>query len=57
MELKYCHSGRGLKVRLFLGEFPWTVAILKEEQTLDKVLNVYQCGGSLISTGVVLSMS
>ncbi|KAG4068616.1 hypothetical protein HA402_004957 [Bradysia odoriphaga] len=37
------------------GEFPWTVAILKEEQSLDKVLNVYQCGGSLISTGVVLT--
>lgn len=37
------------------GEFPWTVAILKEEKALDQVLNVYQCGGSLIHPGVVLT--
>ncbi|XP_037030981.1 phenoloxidase-activating factor 2-like [Bradysia coprophila] len=37
------------------GEFPWTVAILKEERALDKVLNVYQCGGSLIHPSVVLT--
>lgn len=30
------------------GEFPWMVAIIKEEQSLESVLNVYQCGGSLI---------
>lgn len=36
-------------------EFPWTVAILKEEKALDKVLNVYQCGGSLIHPSVVLT--
>lgn len=30
------------------GEFPWMVAIIKEEQSLQNVLNVYQCGGSLI---------
>lgn len=34
------------------GEFPWTVAILKEEKALDgQVLNVYVCGGSLIDAG------
>ncbi|XP_055316143.1 uncharacterized protein LOC129575928 [Sitodiplosis mosellana] len=38
------------------GEFPWTVAILKEEKALDgQVLNVYVCGGSLIDAGVVLT--
>lgn len=30
------------------GEFPWMVAIIKEEQSLQTTLNVYQCGGSLI---------
>lgn len=38
-----------------IGEFPWTVAILKEETTSDQVLNVYQCGGSLIHPSVVLT--
>lgn len=34
------------------GEFPWTVAILKEEKALDgQILNVYVCGGSLIDAG------
>lgn len=34
------------------GEFPWTVAILKEEKALDgQILNVYVCGGSLIDPG------
>lgn len=42
-------------IDLFIGEFPWTVAILKEEKALDKVLNVYQCGGSLIHPSVVLT--
>lgn len=38
------------------GEFPWTVAILKEEKALDgQILNVYVCGGSLIDAGVVLT--
>lgn len=36
-------------------EFPWTVAILKEEQASGQVLNVYQCGGSLIHPSVVLT--
>lgn len=36
----------------FSGEFPWTVAILKEEKALDgQILNVYVCGGSLIDAG------
>jgi len=37
------------------GEFPWMVAILKEELAAEQVLNVYQCGGSLISPSVVLT--
>ncbi|XP_031637633.1 phenoloxidase-activating factor 2-like isoform X2 [Contarinia nasturtii] len=38
------------------GEFPWTVAILKEEKALDEqIFNVYVCGGSLIDPGVVLT--
>ncbi|XP_076177067.1 phenoloxidase-activating factor 2 isoform X2 [Ptiloglossa arizonensis] len=38
------------------GEFPWMVAILKEE-TIDenRKLNVYQCGGSLIHKQAVLT--
>lgn len=37
------------------GEFPWMMAILKQENTLQKVLNIYQCGGSLIHPSVVLT--
>lgn len=37
------------------GEFPWMVAVLKEEQSLEQILNVYQCGGSLIHPQVVLT--
>ncbi|XP_052871864.1 phenoloxidase-activating factor 2-like [Anopheles cruzii] len=37
------------------GEFPWMVAILKQEKALDQVINVYQCGGSLIHPSVVLT--
>lgn len=34
------------------GEFPWTVAILKQEKALDgQILNVYVCGGSIIDPG------
>lgn len=40
---------------IFSGEFPWTVAILKEEKAADEILNVYQCGGSLIHPSVVLT--
>lgn len=36
-------------------EFPWMAAIIKEEQSLEEVLNVYQCGGSLIHPKVVLT--
>lgn len=36
-------------------EFPWTVAVMKEEQVLQEPLNVYQCGGSLIHPSVVLT--
>ncbi|XP_053981285.1 phenoloxidase-activating factor 2 isoform X2 [Hylaeus volcanicus] len=39
------------------GEFPWMVAILKEETigANDQKLNVYQCGGSLIHRQAVLT--
>uniref|UniRef100_A0A6B2EJG8 Phenoloxidase-activating factor 2 n=1 Tax=Phlebotomus kandelakii TaxID=1109342 RepID=A0A6B2EJG8_9DIPT len=37
------------------GEFPWMIAVLKEEQAISQVLNVYQCGGSLIHPSVVLT--
>ncbi|KAL3278693.1 hypothetical protein HHI36_016229 [Cryptolaemus montrouzieri] len=39
------------------GEFPWMVAVLKEEtvQGSSQVLNVYQCGGALIHPRVVLT--
>lgn len=37
------------------GEFPWMVAVLKEEKAEDKILNIYQCGGSLIHPSVVLT--
>uniref|UniRef100_U5ERE0 Phenoloxidase-activating factor 2 n=1 Tax=Corethrella appendiculata TaxID=1370023 RepID=U5ERE0_9DIPT len=36
-------------------EFPWMVAVLKEEKTNDLLLNVYECGGSLIAPNVVLT--
>lgn len=37
------------------GEFPWMVAVLKEEQASEQTLNVYQCGGSLIHPSVVIT--
>ncbi|KDR08623.1 tryptase isoform X3 [Zootermopsis nevadensis] len=39
------------------GEFPWMVAILREESldTNPEKLNVYQCGGALIHPQVVLT--
>lgn len=41
------------------GEFPWMVAILREEKVDDptstKKLNVYQCGGALIHPQAVLT--
>lgn len=33
------------------------VAILKEEEVLSQILNVYQCGGSLIAPNIVLTAS
>lgn len=39
------------------GEFPWMVAVLKQEQALDQVVNVFLCGGSLIHPNVVLTAS
>lgn len=44
-------------LRLLTGEFPWAVAILKEERVLNKVLNDYQRGGSLIHPSVVLTVA
>lgn len=37
------------------GEFPWMVALLKEEESDGQKLNVYQCGGALIHPEVVLT--
>ncbi|XP_022909534.2 phenoloxidase-activating factor 2-like [Onthophagus taurus] len=39
------------------GEFPWMVAILREERMdgQDETLNVYQCGGTLIHPKVVIT--
>ncbi|XP_058460639.1 phenoloxidase-activating factor 2-like [Malaya genurostris] len=37
------------------GEFPWMVAVLRQENALDQVVNVYLCGGSLIHPKVVLT--
>lgn len=37
------------------GEFPWMVAIIKEENIGEEKLNVYQCGGSLIHKQAVLT--
>lgn len=38
------------------GEFPWMVAVLKEESVdQNQRINVYQCGGSLIHPRAVLT--
>uniref|UniRef100_A0A1Y9HAD0 Phenoloxidase-activating factor 2 n=1 Tax=Anopheles farauti TaxID=69004 RepID=A0A1Y9HAD0_9DIPT len=37
------------------GEFPWMLAVLREERVADSNLNVYECGGSLIAPDVVLT--
>lgn len=37
------------------GEFPWMVAILREEQTPDETLHLYECGGALIAPTVILT--
>lgn len=39
------------------GEFPWMVAIIKEEGIGNEgqKLNIYQCGGALIHTRAVLT--
>ena len=37
------------------GEFPWMVAILREEPAPEESLNLYECGGALIAPTVVLT--
>lgn len=37
------------------GEFPWMVAILEKKNIDSQILNVYQCGGTLIHPEVVLT--
>lgn len=37
------------------GEYPWMVAILKQERSSGMIQYVYQCGGSLIHPQVVLT--
>ncbi|XP_055389977.1 phenoloxidase-activating factor 2-like [Condylostylus longicornis] len=36
-------------------EFPWMIAVLKQEKINNKILNIYQCGGSLIHPSVILT--
>lgn len=36
-------------------EFPWMVAVLREERIKDQTVNVYQCGASLLHPQVVLT--
>nr|ACB41380.1 serine proteinase-like 2b [Pacifastacus leniusculus] len=38
------------------GEFPWMIAVLRQEEVVvDKPVNLYVCGGSLIHPSVVLT--
>jgi len=37
------------------GEFPWMVAILTEQFVKEEILNLYECGGSLIAPDVVIT--
>ncbi|XP_055528983.1 phenoloxidase-activating factor 2-like [Wyeomyia smithii] len=37
------------------GEFPWMLAVLREDKVMESTLNVYECGGSLIAPNVVLT--
>lgn len=37
------------------GEFPWMVAVLREESFEGQKLNIYQCGGALIHPQAVLT--
>lgn len=57
------HNAEGIGFRITgdekgeaqFGEFPWMVAVLKEEHHDGKKLNVYQCGGALIHPEVVMT--
>lgn len=37
------------------GEFPWMMAVLREDKIMESTLNVYECGGSLIAPNVVMT--
>ncbi|XP_055597716.1 phenoloxidase-activating factor 2-like [Uranotaenia lowii] len=37
------------------GEFPWMLAVLREDKVMDSTLNVYECGGSLIAPNVAIT--
>ncbi|XP_037959075.1 phenoloxidase-activating factor 2-like [Teleopsis dalmanni] len=37
------------------GEFPWMVAILREEEAAAEILNLYECGGALVAPTVVVT--
>ncbi|XP_055372213.1 phenoloxidase-activating factor 2-like [Condylostylus longicornis] len=45
----------GIEDETEYGEFPWMIAILKEEYVRDDILTLYKCGGSLIHPSVVLT--
>jgi len=36
-------------------EFPWMVALLRDEKVGDEILNIYECGGAVIAPTVVLT--
>ncbi|KAG5895912.1 hypothetical protein JTB14_031819 [Gonioctena quinquepunctata] len=54
-------EGVGFKItggkdnKALYGEFPWMVAILREESLKGKPLDIYQCGGSLIHPQAVVT--
>lgn len=56
------HNGIGFKIignhdnEAQFAEFPWMVAIFKEEQDMNATpVNIYKCGGSLISPRAILT--
>lgn len=37
------------------GEFPWMVAVLREEKAPGEILSLYECGGAIIAPNAVLT--
>lgn len=55
MLLLFISNYNELHICKLIGEFPWMVAVLKEEEHGNQLLNVFQCGGSLIHPLVVMT--